>query len=138
MDDVRRLGSSGADSQDDGGVLQSWIDGSLDTAQTVFSGCATILDQSRTQLHERVSQTIDWAEGFPRGLFAVARQVNSGIDAVAAQSIAAGDRVGRSVLSALRRAGHGARSVASEATASFVGNGVQSSSRSQHISATTS
>ena len=136
MDEVRRLGSSGADSQDDG-VLQSWIDGSLDTAQTVFSGCVTILDQSRTQLHERVAQTLDWAEGFPRGLFALARQVNSGVDSVTAQSIAASDRVGRSVLNALRRAGHGARSVASEATASFVGNGVQNT-RAQHMSATTS
>jgi hypothetical protein len=125
MNDGKRPEGLDSQSGEPGGVVQSWIDGSLDTAQAVLRGCVDILDQSRTQLNERVGQTLDWAEGFPRGGFAVARQVNRGIDSIAAQSIAAGDRVGRSVLSALRRAGHSARGLASDASSSIVGNGVR-------------
>ena len=128
MNDSKRSESFSSDSKniEPGGVVQSWIDGSLDTAQAVLRGCVDILDQSRMQLNERVVQTLDWAEGFPRGGFTVARHVNRGVDTIAAQSIAAGDRMGRSVLCALRRAGHSARGLASDASSSIVGNGVQS------------
>ena len=80
-----------------------------------------MLDQSRTQLTERIAHTLDWAEGFPKGAFTVARQLNSGVDTIAAQSIGAVNRVGCSVLDALRRAGHGARDFASDTTSSLIG-----------------
>jgi hypothetical protein len=114
--------------------VQSWIDGSLDTAQATLSGCIGILDQIRTQASERVAQTLDWAEGFPRAGFTVARHVNRSVDSVAAHSIAASDRFGRSILSALRHAGHSARDLASGATTSIVGNGAQDA-RSRRASA---
>lgn len=120
MNDVKRAELYGSDAE---GVVQSWIDGGLDTAQAVLQGWVDIFDQSRLQIHERVAQTLDWAEGFPKGLFAVARHVNQSVDAIAAQSIATGDRVGRSLLSALRHAGHSARGLASDASSSLVGNG---------------
>ena len=119
MNDVKRAELYGGDAE---GVVQSWIDGGLDTAQAVLQGWVDIFDQSRLQIHERVAQTLDWAEGFPKGLFAVARHVNRSVDAIAAQSISASDRVGRSLLSALRHAGHSARGLASDATTSLVGN----------------
>src|SRR5262245_52240918 len=99
----------GAQRAQTGGVIQTWIDGSLDTAQAVLDGSIEVLEQSRVQLTERVAQTLDWAEGFPKGAFSVARQLNRGVDNIAAQSIGTVNRVGSSMLDALRRAGHGAR-----------------------------
>lgn len=121
MDERKRSESMG--SRETGGVVQTWIDGTLDTTQAVLSGCVDILDQARTQVTERVTETLDWAEGFPRGAFSIARHVSRGVDTIAAQSIGAVDRVGNSILSAMRRGAHGARGLASDANSSIMGDG---------------
>src|SRR5262245_34695194 len=125
MDDKKRIegeiGNARASEGGSGGIIQTWIDGSVDTVQAVLTGTVDVLDQARTQLTERVAQTLDWAEGFPRAGFTMARQLNRGIDAIAAQSIGTMNRVGTSVLSAMRRTGHGARDLASDATTSIIG-----------------
>ena len=119
MNDKRTDGSS--EKTQTGGVIQTWIDGGLDTMQAALDGSIQVLDQSRTQLTERVAHTLDWAEGFPKGAFAVARQLNRGVDTIAAQSIGTANRVGCSILDALRRAGHGARNFASDTSSSLIG-----------------
>src|SRR5262245_61688139 len=81
MDDTKRIeGHFSNPRAQGGGVIQTWIDGGLDTAQAVLNGSIEVLDQSRLQLTERVAQTLDWAEGFPKGMFTVARQLNRGVD----------------------------------------------------------
>jgi hypothetical protein len=105
-----------------GGVLQTWIDGNLDTVHAGFSACIDVLDQIRVQLNERVGQTLDWAEGFPHGAFTLARHVNRGIDMFAAHAIRATDRLGRSVLTGVRSAGHGARNFASDTSSTIIGH----------------
>src|SRR5262249_31570187 len=81
-----------------------------------------VLDQLRTQINERVGQTLDWAEGFPHGAFTLARHVNRGMDMFAAHAIRATDRLGRSVLTGVRSAGHGARHFASDTSSTIIGH----------------
>lgn len=122
MEDRKRTDSMYlGDGGEPGGVLQTWIDGNLDTVHAGFTACIDVLDQCRTQINERVNQTLDWAEGFPHGMFTLARHINRGADSFAAHAIRASDRMGRSLLSGLRRAGHGARHFASDTTSSIIG-----------------
>lgn len=103
------------------GVLEAWIDGTVENALAVVTSSVEILEEARQQTTQRVAQTLDWAEGFPRGLFSFARKVNGGADRIAAESIRTGDRVARSFLAAVRRAGIGARGFASDTARSLVG-----------------
>src|SRR4051812_8146095 len=112
MSDKRWNENIRLDDAEPGGVVQTWIDGNIDTVHAGFTACIDVLDQIRTQVNERVAQTLDWAEGFPKGAFTLARHMNRGMDMFAAQAIRASDRVGRSLLSGVRNAGHGARNFA--------------------------
>jgi hypothetical protein len=116
-----RSNGGGATGADASGVVEAWIGGGVDTAEAVLSSCVSILEEARTQFTQRVAQTLDWAEGFPRGFFSFARKVNEGGDRIAAESIRAGNRVVRSIFAATRRAGDGARSLVSVTASSIVG-----------------
>ena len=51
------------------GVLEAWIDGTVENALAVVTTSVEILEEARQQTTQRVAQTLDWAEGFPRGFF---------------------------------------------------------------------
>ena len=116
-----RPNGGAAISAESSGVVEAWIGGGVDTAEAVLASCVSVLEEARMQMTQRVGQTLDWAEGFPKGFFSFARKVNEGADRIAAESIRAGNRIARSVFAATRRAGDGARSLVSVTASSIVG-----------------
>ena len=68
MEDRKRTENMFLGDGEPGGVLQTWIDGNLDTVHAGFTACIDVLDQCRTQINERVNQTLDWAEANVTGV----------------------------------------------------------------------
>lgn len=109
------------DAREAGSVLATWLDATLNTIETAANGWFDVLDEMRGMVSGRVRQTLDWAEGFPKASFAMARTVTNACDGVMAQSIRASDRCTQSVLHAVRRFGDTARGFVSTTASSLVG-----------------
>lgn len=104
-----------------GGVVDTCMNTSLGMADKSLTTTFKLMRLARSETKQRYDALLDFVDSSQQSLIRFARTVGDSMDEVVAEGIDGSEQAARSVLEALRGAGHGSSELASRTVSSIIG-----------------